>query len=90
VTTAGLVTITTVETQSTTQLVAIVVVLIAEFSIATVSCLALERTRSSSSPMEAGSYLRAIAATALVISVAAILFVSWFTWILGTNSRVQL
>lgn len=90
VTTAGLVTIVTVETQPPIRLVAIIAVLIAEFGIATLAYLALERTMSSFSAIEAGSHLRAMAVAALVISVAAVLFVSWFAWILGTNFRVPL
>ena len=90
VTAAGVVSIATAGPQAMTQLTRIIIVLIAEFSVATFAYLALQRTRSSVSSMEGGRSLRNMAVAALVISVSAILFVSWFTWILGTHFKVPL
>lgn len=87
VTTAGVVGITTAGAQSMSRLVPIIIgFFIAEFSIATLAYLALQRSRSISS-VEGGGYLRTMAVAALVMSISGILFVSWFTWILGTNFR---
>jgi hypothetical protein len=68
-------------TQSMTQLVAIVTVLLAEFAVAATAYFGLEEMHWFSTNSEARWLARWLALTALFVSVAGILLVSLFTYV---------
>jgi hypothetical protein len=87
VTAAGLIVLAGSTTQSMTQLVAIVTVLLAEFAVAATAYFGLEEMHWFSSKREARWLARGLALTARIVSVAGILLVSLFTYV---TARVEL
>lgn len=81
VTVGGLAVLAGTDTQSTEQLVVIVGVLVAEFAVAATAYFGLEEMNWFSRRRKASWLGRGLAFVALLVSVAAILLVSLFTYV---------